>query len=391
MSDSNDTSAIDQKNAELNSSNSSNYLSNVGSFLLNVFIIFIVIVVYFGSGGLILYSCKLGQSNILPTDDCFPYNDTKPNIQPIKINIFNTIFSDPPASNKINFPYDDYNSSNKILELFLEYKNESNSNFLANYFISIMEKVTKFNYTTFNFILNLFNEIPEFLIVLFGPIIISIILSVIFIIDHVYLLYLWFASMSWFFKTNTNTSGTGKPNWDDVTFLNYKIWFSIGFIVLFIILLFFALPFLSFIALLSMSWCIFSCITYKAELNGKPITSMAVIQDVYKYYKLLIVILFSIFVIVSAFSKLGTGPGIFSIITLILIYFGIISIDIFKPISKENLTTLTSYKQAKKTCSITPKIKVNHGLLYDMIFDGGQNGGNITKELKKLGKKLSSK
>jgi hypothetical protein len=87
MSDSSDTSAIDEKNQETNTA-SSNYFSNVGGFVFNVFILFIIIALYFGSGGLILYSCKLGQSNILPTDqNCFPYNEEKPEIKSIFSNI----------------------------------------------------------------------------------------------------------------------------------------------------------------------------------------------------------------------------------------------------------------------------------------------------------------
>ena len=87
-----ESSAIDEKNQELNSSTPTSYISNIGTFALNVLIIFIIVVLYFGSSGLILYSCKVGQSNILPTDThCYPYQDTKPNIQPIPINIFNTL------------------------------------------------------------------------------------------------------------------------------------------------------------------------------------------------------------------------------------------------------------------------------------------------------------
>ena len=82
-----------------------------------------------------------------------------------------------------------------------------------------------------------------------------------------------------------------------------------------------------------MTWCIFSCITCTSELNGKPVTSIAVIQDVYKYYKLLIMVILSVFIVLSAFSNLGTIPGVFSIITLLLIYWGTISIDIFKSLS----------------------------------------------------------
>jgi len=98
---------------------------------------------------------------------------------------------------------------------------------------------------------------------------------------------------------------------------------------------------------------------------------------------------FSFLVIVTAFSKLGTYPGIFSLLTLALIYYGIISIDIFNPIYKEKLSLLVSYKQAKKTCSYTEPTKEKRGLFYNMIF--GQSGGDIVKELKNISKRVNRK
>jgi hypothetical protein len=141
-----------------------------------------------------------------------------------------------------------------------------------------------------------------------------------------------------------------------------------------------------------MSWCLFTCIAYEAEMGGKSITSLTVIKEMFKYYKVTFMSIFSFFVIVSAFGSLGTIPGVFSIITLLLIYFGIITIDLFKPNVESGLSGLTSYKQAKKTCNYPGKNKPkeNHGLLYDLVF--GQNGGgNISKELKNIGKNLSRK
>jgi hypothetical protein len=390
MSDSSDTSTIDDSNE--NESSSSNYFSNIGSFVLTVFILFIMIIVYYASSGLVLYACKLGQANILPTDvHCYPYEETKSNIQPVQTNIFTT-FTDPSLSMKMKFPYNEYNASNKILDMFREYKHEPKSNFLANYFISIMENVVQFNYSAFNFILNTINSyLPEVVIVLFGPILVSILSTIIFLVDHLYLIYLWFANMGWFFKTNTNDSGTGNPNWEDVGLASpFDYWCAVWLVILFVILFFFAFPFLSIIATLAMTWCMFSCMTYKAEMNGKSITAIPIIQDVFKYYKLPIMALFSFFVIVSAFTKLGTVPGVFSILVLALIYFGTISIDIFKTISKDNLSPLVSYEQAKKTCSFKEPSKEKHGLLYDILF-GGQKGGNLTKELKSIGKRLSRK
>ena len=389
MSEPSNTSAIDEKKKEeSNSSDKGDYLKNIGSFMTSVVVMFIAITVYYTGSGLLLYACKLAQSNILPTEShCSPYTDTKPDIQPIKTNIFTT-GGDSPLSMKLSFPYDEYNSKNYVIDMFREYKNESNSNFLANYFISMIESVIQFNYSAFNKILDMLNGLPEFLLVIFGPAIAAFMTTIIFILDHVYLIYLWFAQMGWFFKTNSNDSGTGNPKWEDVTFVSpFNYWCAIGLVILFAILFFFALPVISILASFSISWCIFSCITYKAEMGGKIISALPIIKDTFKYYKTLIMSILSFFVIVSAFSKLGTLPGIFSIITLALIYFGIISIDLFNPSSKDNLTPVVSYNQAKKTCSFKEPSKEKHGLLYGLLF--GQKGGNITKEIKAIGKKLS--
>ena len=43
MSESSDTSIIDDKKTESTTSNNGNYVSNIGSFLLTVFIIFLIV------------------------------------------------------------------------------------------------------------------------------------------------------------------------------------------------------------------------------------------------------------------------------------------------------------------------------------------------------------
>ena len=390
MSEPSDTSAIDEKKEESSSSNKGDYISNIGSFITSVIVMFIAITVYYTGSGLILYACKLAQSNILPTDiHCSPYTDSEPNIQPIKTNIFTT-GGESPLSMKLSFPYNEYNSKNYILDMFREYKNEPRSNFLANYLISMIETIINFNYSAFNKILDMLNGLPEIILVIFGPVIVAFISTLIFIVDHFYLIYLWFAQMGWFFKTNTNDSGTGNPKWEDVTFMSpFNYWCAVWLVILFCILFFFSLPFITILASLSMSWCIFSCITYKAEMGGKIISALPIIKDTFKYYKTLIMSILSFFVVVNAFGKLGTIPGIFSILTLLLIYFGIISIDLFNPSSKENLSPVVSFNQAKKTCIFKEPSKEKHGLLYGLVF--GQQGGNITKEIKEIGKKLSRK
>mgnify|MGYP000645393867 CR=1 FL=1 len=59
----------------------------------------------------------------------------------------------------------------------------------------------------------------------------------------------------------------------------------------------------------------------------------------------------SLFVVLNAFSILGAVPGFISMSILALIYFGIISIDLFNSSSKENLSPAVSDTQATRTCS----------------------------------------
>lgn len=382
-----DTSAIDEKRNETSGTPNSDYFIDIKNFIVSIIVTLIVIILYFSLGGLIIFVCKLAQSNILPTDTrCYPYTDSKPEITPIKTNVFTT-FQEPQVSMKMSFPYNDYNASNAILDMFREYKNEKNSNFLANYLIQIMESLFSFSYGAINKILNMVNGLPEILLVLFGPIIIGVMSLFVLVAQNIYAIYLWFASMGWFFKTNESTSG--PPKWADVTILEpINYWIAIAITIGFIILFFFAMPVLFFMSFLIFAFSCFTCITYKAEMEGKAAYASTIIKNIFKHYKLLIMIIFSLFVVSIAFSRLGTAPGIFSIITLLLIYFGLISIDIFKPVEKENMSPIVSFEQAKKKCVGSEFIKSSSGFLGSLL---GLKGGSISKELKNASKILSKK
>jgi hypothetical protein len=291
---------------------------------------------------------------------------------------------------KMEFPYDDFNSSNKALDMFREYKNKSTSHFLANYFISIIEQLINFNYSAINTIMNTLNGLPEILLVWLGPIIVGFCFAVMSIINLLYTIYLWFANMGWFFKTNVNDSGDGMPKWEEVTLVSPVNWgLGVGLVILFAVLFFFGFGIIGFIPFAILSYCSLTCLLYKSTMNGKKISALTIIKELLKYYKLTIVGIMSFFVVSLAFSKLGPVPGIFSIITLGLIYWGIISIDLFKPINETNLTPSVSYDQATKKCIFTKSKGDKHGFFYNLLV--GQNGGNIAKELKKINKNLSSK
>jgi hypothetical protein len=96
--------------------------------------------------------------------------------------------------------------------------------------------------------------------------------------------------------------------------------------------------------------------------------------------------IFSILVVTSAFTNMGTMPGVFSLVTLGLVYFGMLGISIFKPIDMENLSPIGDFDQAKKECIKKQQSKNNNDSFFNLKFWGG--GKDLTNQLKKLNKKL---
>ena len=367
-----DTQSIDDKKSST-STETNDMAKNVGKFFISVLALTAFIIIHFFVGSLVLYSCKVGQSNILPTDEkCFPYTDNIPNIESIKTNIFTTMFTDPQQSLKIQFPYDKTNSKNLFLDILRNYKHEPHSYFLLNYIISIIEAIMALNFSFSNTVLNGFNMLPEPLIILLGPIVIPIIAILIIILNTFYGMYLWFAKMSWFFKKNVNESKAHRPIWEDVSLVepfNYfcAFWLVILFCILFFVVGIASSPVLPMIA---MGWCIVTCIGYKCVMNDKNMTILGILSDALKYYKVPLMTVISVFVIMSAFATLGPIPGLFSMFVLAMIHWGIISIDIFKPIKEINLSSLVSNQQAKKKCETLdgPNSKTKkHGFIYNLI------------------------
>ena len=395
---SSDTQSIDDKKSST-STETNDMVKNVGKFFISVLALTVFIIIHFLIGSLVLYSCKVGQSNILPTDEnCFPYTDNIPNIESIKSNIFTTMFTDPQLSLKIQFPYDKSNSKNMFLDILRNYKHEPQSYFLLNYLISIIEALMALNFSFSSAVLNGFNMLPEPLIILLGPIVIPIIATFIIILNIFYGMYLWFAKMSWFFKKNVNEIKGHKPIWEDVTLtepFNYfcAFWLVILFCILFFVVGIASSPVLPMIA---MVWCIITCIGYKCVMNDKNKTILGILSDALKYYKVPLMTVISVFAIMSAFATLGPVPGLFSILVLALIHWGIISIDIFKPIKEESLSSLVSYQQAKKKCEAPDSLNskaTKHGFIYNFInmffpLQSQSGGKKFVQELKSIGKKL---
>ena len=388
MSSTSDTNAIDEKKGE-DTESEDNFGKDIGKFLISLIIIIFGLILYFSAAGSVLYACKIGQSNILPSDEkCMPYENNTPNIQPIQINIFETMFKDPALSQKITFPYSK-NNTNTILDMLRDSKQKPNTNKLTAYLISIIESLFVFNFSALNMFLNLLNQIPECLILMFGPIIMMFYTSILLFVDFFYVIYLWFYQMSWFFSVNSNTSDSGKPKWQNSIAPGTLI---MGCFLVFVFSILFWLgllliPFIPFISPIVMLICIGTILSCKGEMNNKVVSVTSIIKDVFKYNKVTVSSVISFFVVLCAFANLGGLAGGLSILTIILIYFGLVSIDIFNSINEENMSKVTSYDQAKKTCKLAKSAEIMNFFKSLNPFSGG--GKKLTDEIKKLGKQIN--
>jgi len=420
MSSTSDTSAIDEKKEE-NQGLIDRGDANYGQFFTNMGILILIIVVHFSLSGLVLYGCKIAQSNILPTEgSCMPYTNEPIKIDEIKCNIFNTLFTDPATSMKITFPYNKENSRNLLIDLLRKYKMSSKVGPVPNYFISIVDKLLLMNFSSYNVFLNFLNNAPEILNVFIGPIIVAVFTFCLLLFNVFYTMYLWFSEMKWFFRENSE-KGNNPPKWSEISYSTSKGSYitSILLTILFIIIFFVGFPIITLIPMAAISWVLICIATYGSRMNinkdgsERSTNSFTVIKELFADYKVAISAVFSIFMVLSAFANLGNTQGFISLVVLIMVYLGVISIDIFKPVElPAHLTPLVSYDQANKDClaqissedsdssgddsywgyltgwlygkNATNKSKPKKGFLYNLIY--GQNGGSLKKELKKLAK-----
>ena len=387
----NDTEQLDKKKLTTDGgTTASQNIKNIWKYLLSVFVIILTVVGYFIFSSIILYECKLAQSNIVPTNlECYPYTENYPEIQKIFTNIFLTN-TEPQNSVKLSFPYDKYNSKNILLDMFRKYKEQPKSNFFINYIISILEGLINYSNNALVTFFNFLNRMPEILIIILGPILSAIYFSLSPLIGIFVFVYYYFFEMKWFFKENTNTNANAKPIWSDVNLFEttkYGIAWLIVFIffILFWILLFTVTPVLS-IAIFYM--CLFMTFGYKGEIDNKKASIFTIIQETFKHYKVTLTTILTIMIVLITISNLGLLSGVFAIVTVILIYFKFIPMNIFESIQATNVSPLSSFEQAVKKCNFTSKnYPITFFELFDNFFDN-KKGGGIGRELKKLNKKL---
>ena len=84
MAISNETKELDKKKQTSSSDLTNTTVKSMVNFIFSLASMILLIILYFIFGSIILYECKLAQSNIVPTNlECYPYTNTYPEIKQI--------------------------------------------------------------------------------------------------------------------------------------------------------------------------------------------------------------------------------------------------------------------------------------------------------------------
>lgn len=307
--------------------------------------------VYISIGLLGVYVCKLAQSNILPTNTFttpFTIDGSKRRqVDEIDINIF----TNGDKSNKIKFPLDK-NVKYKLIELVRQLKNATNYSIF--YFLGgVLEEFIAFNYSFVSVAYNTINELlPETAVFLFSPILSMIVLSVLFGVDFVFIWLKWILSLGDLFKERVS-GGDKKSNvWKSKSLgLGYMWSIAMAIFMFCVSGVSLALPFFMFPAI------IFSLITFRGVMNNNVVSVGDILKRGVAHYKKLIVWIFTIFMLSSAFQSFGnSGLGV-GLVLVLLTYFkkiATISVDgekigLFESFPPKHMTSNVTYKQAVKT------------------------------------------
>ena len=116
------------------------------------------------------------------------------------------------------------------------------------------------------------------------------------------------------------------------------------------------------------AFCGIFLLTYNIKLNGKDSSVTSLFPYFFKYNKLLIMGLFSLFSVTNAYTFLGPKYAVFAVLTLVAIYrFKIIEMFVLPTDNTEREVVTMRTNIAKKMCAINEKGETGYKIM------GGNN------------------
>jgi hypothetical protein len=350
-----DTSAIDDKKKQQIPNTQKELLSFFIGILYQLIIFGILIII----GALGLYSCKVAQTNILPTCLSFsPYTNTIPPIKEVPIDI-NVVKTEKGAwSTKIEFPLqENFKTINNTLGILNNFINQPNSNVYKLYIATTLQQLIACNLTVTNNINNFMNSmLTETWIILLSPYILFFTGMLTCLINTIYFIILWFYNIYLLFSEKTGSTWKDGEMWG---LLNW--WWALIYIFIFCVLFFtiglgLVIPITAGVVSL---FCAILPLFMKSKNSqtGKSYGVFETIKNVLKFKLNIIMILLSLYIISSASNNLGGYAALVAIVACIILYFFSSVYHQYTPKATDHSSFgLGDFVQVEKPC--TPKVVI---------------------------------
>jgi hypothetical protein len=274
-----DTSAIDDKSGSSDSQTDNEKLKKFGQYISTI----LLPLIYCVFSGLVLFSCKVGQSKMLPTEsDCFPFTTNRGTLEPSDANVVTLdIFTSgglltPTMSEKIHFDLKN-NNDFQLLGNLLSYKQDPKTSAFENYASSVVLNSWLFQLRSVAKFFSFLNQTPETFIVIAGPAITFLVMFIAIIpIGFFIALYSILSQVNLLFKIHSSNREGGKDKNGDVLWESTSIFNVTGLItVSFLTFLFFTgLLFVSsfFMSFVSTCSAILTILYFNATITEVTIT-----------------------------------------------------------------------------------------------------------------------
>jgi hypothetical protein len=310
-------------------------------------------------GVYVLWTSKIAQANILPSDfRGAPYTDLPPIIDSImtQVNFFKLDGED--YSTKLLFQYlyipdksandsKQINSQFTLLNSLREFNESPTITGTTMYFIYIIESLFCLNYTMINMFFSFFNSFYEWALVLFGGYLLIFVFAINFILSNLVFIYIFFAGIfSWVWKLNKpqvvlqDGEKFSKPNfvqnWVYITLMSMPFtWLFTLIETIFLVNLFGAFfilgnmavfPIIIVYCLLSASFIIAKVI--EGSKVGENYTFLSLYVNKMRYMITPVFIIMSIYVIIGAKAYLGSTERNAAIVAVVIVLLTLMNIPI---------------------------------------------------------------
>jgi hypothetical protein len=329
MSD-DDNSAIDDKK---NSGSSPPPFQTKGvlSYIVTMLVLSVLVLLHVCIGAVALFGGKVSQSNILPTDpNCYPYVDnvtaTATATATTKIPWLpkdKTTYMENLSFEPIFVKNNDNESSS--IPVVLSKANDGTGTW-KELLAQIMNPLIQHSFSTFTaFFQGIHSTFPESFFIYIGAILLSLFCGIMVLFHWVYAMYLWF-------MRGTSLCWSVPKRGFLVKIMMSSIFICFSFLGLSIII-----PLMGVVSCISMLYVLLTL--SRCTANNKEVTLGSFVGRMLHEYKVFLSWTFSVLSVAVAFSQLGSLTGVFCMLTVLLIYFDILPLKIYEPVSSTTNTT----------------------------------------------------